>query len=118
MAGGFPIAWDVCNCNDYGTVFNGNGGRTVTAAGSANVKGSFSQLIAVTAADISMLGVTITGATTGVAGAESASVDIAIGAAGSEIIVIPDIVVSSANTVVGQFASHILVPLQIPAGTR
>ena len=109
MPGGYPFGWDICNGTSVGSINTGTGGTTVTASGSANTKGSWTQLIAASASDCVMLGIMLC------AGATQVAVDIGVGGSGNEVVVIPNlmttmgVVVSSDTT---------LVPLAIPAGTR
>lgn len=85
-------------------------GTTVTASGTINTKGSWSQLTASTAFDVSHLQVFVR-ADTAFAGY---LVDIGIGGAGSETVLIPDLLVQSRTD-----AGYIFqFPLAVPAGTR
>lgn len=89
-------------------------GTTLTAAGSANTKGSYSQLIASTP-------FTATGVMVSIFRMSANSgrflVDIAIGAAASEVIILSDLSVGGAGSN-GLFNNHVWIPLAIPAGSR
>lgn len=69
-------------------------GTTITASGSANVKGSWTQLIASTAEDYDGLLVYLA---PGAAANRSFLVDIGIGAAASETVIIPDLLEAHSN---------------------
>jgi len=86
---------------------------TVTANASANTKGTYTELIASTAfATIGVL-ITIKRLSSTLA---DCLVDIAVGAAGSEVVLVPNILFSSKS---GLFPCGIFfVPLSVPAGTR
>lgn len=87
-----------------------SGATVVTAAGSANTKGSYAQLIAATASTASALIVSVrTVATT-----DSGLLDIAVGGAGSEQIIIPNILLASEL----HMMSAVTWPISIPAGSR
>lgn len=84
-------------------------GTTLTRPASNNAKGAWVELIASTAlpADllVLMLRMTVLG---------DCLVDIGIGAAGSEKVLIPDVLHSGRAS----FASHVRFPVRIPVGTR
>lgn len=92
-----------------GAVTGSTGGTTVTAAGSANTKGSWAQLVAATPCAASSL--IVTGNFTG---GIAHLLDIGVGASGSETVLVPDIHAScvSNNPIVVSF------PIAIPAGAR
>lgn len=89
-------------------------GTTITAAGSTNTKGSYTQLIAATADPIDLLLIT--------PGAPSAAadylIDIAIGGAGSEQVIISNLLICSGKASGVSANMPLLLPLSIPAGTR
>lgn len=89
-------------------------GTTITASGSTNTKGSYTQLIASTGFDSVGL---IVFAVPGSANNAGYLIDIAIGGAGSEQVIIPDYHIEHAsnNAQRGDIAYY---PLHIPAGTR
>ena len=94
-------------------------GTVVTAAGSANTKGSYSTLIASTAYDA--YGIMIEFYNTAVAStATSQLTDIALGAASSERVVIPNLFSGNAGTSIGaqNAGNAFFFPLFIPAGSR
>jgi hypothetical protein len=100
----------------YGATTASTSGAVVTA-GTSNAKGSYTQLTASTTAPIRLLmlcfgqgGVTV--------GPMDFGFDIAVGAGGSEVVVIPDISVWLTNTNGDILPSFLVLPVDIPAGTR
>lgn len=89
------------------------GGAALTAVGSANTKGSWTELAASTAAEACWIMVLIGGAS---AGGLRFLVDIGIGAAGSEVVVVPDLHYDSVSS--GQPYDSYRIPVAIPAGSR
>lgn len=90
-------------------------GTSVSAPGSTNTKGSYTQLIASTAHAAS--GMVVTLYFTGSSGAVHGLVDIAVGGAGSEVVIIPDLHISRQSS--NNYATApILLPCRVPAGTR
>lgn len=90
-------------------------GTTVSAPGSTNTKGSYTQLIASTAHDAS--GLLLSGYFTAPSGAGYGLIDIAIGAASSEQVLISNIAVNR-QTSNAMGWPPILIPCSIPAGAR
>lgn len=91
-------------------------GLAITPSASANTKGSYTQLIASTARQVRTIGLGVLCNPNGTA-SKSWLVDIAIGGAGSEVVVIPNITVAAT----AQYASQrifLRLPFNIPAGTR
>lgn len=86
-------------------------GTTVTNAGSTNTKGSYTQLIAATAADAYGIVVTMGG----VSSANPYLVDIAVGAAASEVVIIPNLQWQQSN---GNLYASYFFPIFIPSGSR
>jgi hypothetical protein len=92
---------------------------TVTANSSAHTKGSWSELIASTSANASLLVVGVDGI--GASATNTATlIDIGTGASGSETVVAGDIAVGGATSVTGatRIGALIILPLKIPASTR
>ena len=84
---------------------------TSVTSGGANAKGSFIQLVAATAAPACGFWITAWPSGTG-----RFLIDIALGAAASEVVIVPDILFSAS---VSQGAlSRLFIPIPIPAGTR
>jgi hypothetical protein len=114
MPGGI-FSGGMANLSDQGTNAAGSVGTTLTAAGSANTKGSYSQLVASTPGDAIGFLVTLVNPSNGINGF---LVDIAIGGAGSEIVLIPNIPFGISNSASAFGAMSLFVPCAIPAGSR
>jgi len=106
MAGGGVIA-------AAGQLTASSNGTLVTAAATAHVKGAWSQLVAATGAEASWIEVYIGSVATAV----DYLIDIGIGAAASEQVIIPNLVAGSGTGAAGR-SSRFLLPLNIPAGVR
>lgn len=107
----FPLA--VGGGSSSGTTTSNNvtsGVRALSASATANTKGAWLELIASTAEDFDRLLVMFSQATSNV----SHLLDVGIGAAGSEVVIAPDIHTSAGNNASEWFE----VPRSIPAGTR
>jgi len=89
-------------------------GTTVTAPGANNTKGAYTELVASSAHDADALLVVLQIGLNAV----GYLVDIAIGGAGSEKVVVPNIPHGSANSTRDTDSLAVIVPLAIPAGTR
>lgn len=109
--GNWPLTPGVGKVTDYGSVTASTMGTQLTA-GAANTKGSYTQLVAATdfeaGALLVMLGVS--------SAAANYLVDIAIGGAGSEQVLVPDLLYFSG--VGGNIGMHYPLPLHVPAGAR
>jgi hypothetical protein len=121
MPGGFNFAGEVCNPQAYGAS-NGdyqNGiGINIQPPATANTKGAWVQLSAGLSADCDLVSLRFSGQAGG-ATVYGLMFDIAIGAAGSEIVIAPNIFAPMAGGAYSAlFASRVLIPLSIPAGTR
>ena len=93
-------------------------GTTLTSSGSANVKGSYAQLVASTAADYIGL---MAAFTSGTVGGNDMAIDVATGSSGNEIVIIPNIPMKLPTVASGLFGEHgttPFLPIPIPAGTR
>jgi len=111
MPGGFPVGLDVCNS----FVASGDLG---TGTISANTKTGFQQLIASTTYDSAFAFIGLL-SWYGTATYASSLVDIAIGAAGSEQVILPNLISQYGYATGGGFTfTHYSLPLSIPAGTR
>lgn len=85
--------------------------------GGSNAKGSWVQVIASTAGDVIELAVTVIGASSSTANS-SMLLDIGIGAAGSETVLVADIPVGHTTSQGTGIAGFVRIPAYIPAGTR
>ena len=114
MSGGFPIGLEVCNGQTVGATSSGaTTGTTITASGSTNTKGSYSQIVASTTYDANFVMINIINTTAN----STILVDIAIGGAGSEQIVISNLWVAQSASGV-QATAFYAFPLNIKAATR
>lgn len=107
MSGGFPLGFEVCNGNDAGSVTTTSLGTTVVCS-SANTYGSYTQLVASTPYDTQWININVGYNASGY----TAAFKIAVGASGSEIDIIKDIVVQFGPS------NNFCFPISIPAGTR
>lgn len=90
-------------------------GATVTAPGTNNTKGAYTTLLASTARDA--VGLLLTGQYTRAGGAGFALADIAIGASGSESVIVPNLLFARRSS--NNMEAHpVWIPCQIPAGSR
>lgn len=107
----FPLAVGGGSCSGTTTTSNATSGvRAISAAASANTKGSWTEIIASTAEDYECLLFMFSAATSNV----SYLVDVGIGGAGSEVAIVSDIHTSIGNNSSEWFS----IPRAIPAGTR
>jgi hypothetical protein len=111
MAGGFPLGLELCNGQAI-VVTGTSTGTVVTASGSINTKGAFTQLIAATAFDTCWMGVFINDTS----GTGTVMVDIAIGAAAAEKVIVQNL--TGCGAFIVQVPSFFHFPIMIPAGTR
>lgn len=112
MPGGFPLGLDICGGIDAGSNFADSDGITLTTGGGSGVLGAYGQLIASTVRDACWVIVQLNmDPATGIV----AAFDIAVGAAGSEIIIASQL---QANAVGDNARSNYGFPCNIPAGTR
>lgn len=95
-----------------GAVAASSRGTLLTAGAGTHTKGAYSQLVAATARDYMALLISVQA--TG-SGSSDALVDIAIGAGGSEVVVIPNLYCASATSF---DVAEYLFPIFIPLGTR
>ena len=102
--------------DDIGTVTASSQFTTLTANGTANVKGTtFTQLIASTTRPYGGLVVFTRNLN---ATAARALMDIAIGAAASEVVLLPDILSWKSDTSVNRTWNYFYFPIAIPSGVR
>lgn len=113
MAGGWDTSPNFANATDMGTTTGGDTSGTIITSGAANTKGSWTQLIASTAADFSGFYVFIS--TLPGSGSSPMCLDLAIAAAGNEAngVVFQNLVISAAVDAYG-----FLIPFPTPAGSR
>jgi hypothetical protein len=115
MPGGFPSILDICNATDVGTNAAATLGTAITSSATPNTKGAYTQLIASTPFDTCWVEFSIFCDLNGYSLVNS-GVDIAIGGAGSEQVVISNILTGppyNQNQIV-----RVAFPLVILQGTR
>jgi hypothetical protein len=110
----FPVSVAGNGLEAIGIDSANSGGVTVTASGSADTKGSYTQLIAATTFEYAALTITITHVNPTIA----FLVDIAIGAAASEVVLIPDIFLPRGWTDSTITPIRFTLPIAVPAGSR
>jgi hypothetical protein len=101
----------------YGANTGDSGGVSIDAGGSANAKGSYSQLAAALSFDTSWLIVAVAG----INATRTACrwlLDVAVGAAASETIVIPDLYVVGSSASDSVLPATYCLPCSLPAGSR
>ena len=104
----------------YGADIANSRGTQVDPGGTINTKGVYVQLIASTSSRIDSLVVCVTVLTQAISitAALRWSIDIATGASGSEVIVLPDITLAANNSCNSVRPGLLYFPVSIPAGTR
>ena len=106
---------------DYGTVTASSKGTQVDPGGTANTKGAYAQLVASTTQTIRGLIVQILPDASYAAAPAHSLVDIAIGGAGSEQVVIPNIMhnpTETSGSVIQANNAPFYYPASIPSGSR
>lgn len=106
-----------CSCYDtYGFVSTSTEGTALTASGTVNVKGSYTEITASTTNDL--MGFFLAFDSQGSASNVAVLTDLAIGASGSEVVILPNIPVwmSQLGVPMPQATPFISIPIQ--AGTR
>lgn len=113
MAGGWQSGFlAMANATDMGASTSGSQGTILPGGTSANTKGAWTQVIAATPHDCTHLLATFNNFT---AQSSGSAFDIGIGAAGSEIALISNIVLTTGYIGGG---GSLMLPAQLPAGTR
>jgi hypothetical protein len=112
MAGGFPYSPNLSIGTNLGAVTGSSTGTTVTASASLNTKGSWVSLGQIQK-DVCALLVMLnkTGGT-----ATAIAVDIGVGASGSQVVVVSNLLINCTTSATAVFCSDIFVPVNIPAG--
>jgi hypothetical protein len=119
MPGGFPLLADVCNGQALGTAPAAPSptqgyGTTLTSGATNNSKGAWVELTPALAADCCLLEIEITHQSLG--GVIAQAIDIGIGPAGGEQVIIGDLYSSPGFNVIAN--GLIALPIHIPAGAR
>jgi hypothetical protein len=115
---GFFASLGLQSPTTYGANAGSTAGVSVTASGTTNTKGSYAQITASTTAPIRWL-LPCIGDNYGTTSFDAA-LDIAVGAGGSEQIILPDLYVNNPSSAVTSqpMAPYCCLPVDIPAGTR
>ena len=117
MPGGYQIKQGLCNPTDIGITLGSNfsNGAIISPSATANTMGSWTQLIAATAADCDamLLRMACAGNDTGV---DTIMCDLGIGAGGSEVAILPHQFFKVPAFSGGMVQA--MLPLCLPAGTR
>lgn len=101
----------------YGEVTSTSLGTTITASGSANTKGAWTQMIASTEHDARGIGISLVTPDDAASPARwDGLIDIGIGGAGSEQVLVPNLLLSAVFE--GGNGKYFWFPLFIPKGTR
>ena len=114
MPGGFPLGIGVCNGTSAGV--SAGLGTTITSNGSANTKGSWTQLVASTSSDTCWVLINTLSKTWAAAG-YGVAVDIGVGSSGNEIVLIPNVLTASDDATYN-ISTSVGFPVSIPSGTR
>lgn len=112
----FPLYGEAIEVGEVGTVTATTQGTTITASGTANTKGSYTELIASTAGAINGFTLNIGGFT--IASTADFLLDLAIGAGGSEEVIIANVLLSVSPGSDLEFYKSTSFPINIPAGSR
>lgn len=114
MSGGLQTGPEYGSGTSIGALTASSSG-TVLTAGSANVKGAYAQLVASSAADACAIIVNM--AQNSTPALSTIALDIAIGAAASEQNIVTNFLLQRAGSA-GAWGEAIVIPVQIPAGSR
>jgi hypothetical protein len=103
--------------DDKFTFLESSADVTVTANTSAHTKGAWSQIIASTTSNASLMTVVVSGISQ--SAVDTATLlDIAVGASGSETPIVQNIAVGGAVSAAATARANIPIPLKMPSGTR
>jgi hypothetical protein len=118
VSGGFPLGGALVNARSIGAVFSSYtyGGTTITGSATANTKGAYTQLTASTTGDTTHILVKFCMADSSIS-PTGVLIDIAVGASGSEQVIIPNFMVAVDGGYIST-TSTLLFPIAIPSGTR
>jgi hypothetical protein len=102
--------------DDAATLVNSTTGATVTASATTHTKGSWTQLLASSSADASLVVIGVNNFA--VATDTSSLLDIGTGASGSETVLIGDIAIGGHSTLNGNLSTYVPIPMRVASGTR
>ncbi len=112
----FCLIGDNIELSNYGILSGSTDSIAVTANASANTLGSFAQIVASTGDDINGFWLTICSDTISVN--SDYLLNLAIGSASNEEIIVPNILYSLSGGSDLDFLKKLFIPIEIPAGTR
>ena len=116
MSRGFWFDSGVANAQDIGSVTATSLGTSVASGSTANTKGAYTQLVASTTYDATWLILTSNGGGAGITTNLIMAVDVAIGASGSEQVILSNLVFLTSTD--GPSINRVAIPCHIPAGSR
>lgn len=102
----------------FGANLATSAGVVLATPGGNNTEGAWTEITAATPEPLAALAISVQGGGSTTHASASALVDIAIGAAGSEVPVVTDIGLQLFSTEAVNYASPLIHPVDIPAGTR
>jgi hypothetical protein len=108
----------ITSFTNYGAATSTSRGTQVDPGGTIDTKGSYSQMTASTAAVSQSITLCMTGIGNTAPTSSRWKIDIATGAAASEVVLIPDLLYTAAGTVFRYQGSGQTFPTYIPASTR
>jgi len=111
--GDWPACVDGGPVETAGAATGTSTGTTVTASGTANTKGSYAQLVASTARESAWLMVMLAGP----GAAIDNLIDIAVGAAASEVVIASNLYSGGGDGTANQ-GSYYMLPISVPVATR
>lgn len=118
VGGGFDASVGRSAVTAYGATAADSGGVSVDPGGTANTKGSWTEIVASTTASMKVLIIGTGNQANLAATAASWLADIGVGGAGSEQIIVPNYrLVASVNETLGPLFSPV-IPVSIPQGSR
>jgi hypothetical protein len=119
FAGGFGIPPHGAIIDTYGVDTTDSGGTSIDPGGSSHTKGSYVEITGATTRPHRYLAVLFGSQVNGVMTTGTWLFDIAIGGAGSEVVILNNLVVNATSQADGVHpAMYPLLPVNIPAGTR
>lgn len=118
LASGHPLGWSGGSVTTYGANTTDSGGVSVDPGGTANTKGAYSELTSSTTYDHRALILAIGEQNNFVRSSSGFRIDLAVGAGGSEQIIIPDILMAQSAGGDNFMPRSFHFRTHIPAGSR
>ena len=113
-----PYLPSYSRCDVYGAIEANTAATDIDPGATANAKGAWAQLTASSSYDARAIAVAFSSSRNSVRSICHWFVDIGIGAAGSEVVLLPDLFVGSHTTSDAVLGSSMTLPINVPAGTR